>query len=529
MRVGIVSVYVDYHRRGRKNRLSLQPQIGPLIAGLLPRDIEIEIRNETFEDLDWSRDYDLLFLSALHPDFDRARQIARYWRRRGATTVLGGAFASTFPDLCQPWFDAVVVGDADSVIPRLYEDFCARALKPRYFGLDYAAAAVPTPRFDLLAGHAHHPLCFEATRGCPFACEFCVLSGLGSRHEIRPVAHVVRDIVEGQRMLEGRIPDFKRRIVGFCDNNIGGNLGYLRELCEALAPMGIVWYSSATFNVIANRELVRTMARAGCRALFVGLESFNPDTIADMGKFQNVLGKTRDALEFCRDQGILVSSGLMASPLVDDAEYLRGLPARVRDSGLRMPSFLAFESPIPGTPHFRRLVAEPRPAFLPNALLRDFAGYTLVVRPRKSGIDDFVAAYVEAAGDLFAPVQRIATVLTGLPKIMRRGGWFPALIEVGDLAGTLACPAPAASRTYIAGTDTPPPETVPLLDDDFDDEDDRRRLLEPTRVTDSAGRVLPPWLGSRPIFTNRDKRAAAANHVPSASAQSRTLSVTPDP
>ena len=43
MRVGIVSVFVDYHRRGRKNRLSLQPQIGPLIAGLLPRDVEIEI------------------------------------------------------------------------------------------------------------------------------------------------------------------------------------------------------------------------------------------------------------------------------------------------------------------------------------------------------------------------------------------------------------------------------------------------------------------------------------------------------
>ena len=293
--------------------------------------------------------------------------------------------------------------------------------------------------------------------------------------------------------------------------------------------MGIVWYSSATFNVIANRELVRTMARAGCRALFVGLESFNPDTIADMGKFQNVLGKTRDALEFCRDQGILVSSGLMASPLMDDSEYLRGLPARVRDSGLRMPSFLAFESPIPGTPHFRRLVAEPQPAFLPNALLRDFAGYTLVVRPRKCSVDDFVAAYVEAARELFAPAGRISTVLTGLPKILLRGGWFPALIELGDLAGTLACPAPAPSRTYVAGTDTPPPETVPLLDADFDDENDRRRLLEPTRVTDGAGRVLPQWLGSRPIFTGRAKRVAAANAVRTVSAESRPLPVASDP
>ena len=97
MRVGIVSVFVDYHRRGRKNPHSPQPQIGPLLAGLLPRDIEIAVVNETSQDLDWKRDYDLLFISSLHSDMDRARQISHYWRRRGAKTVIGGSFASSFP------------------------------------------------------------------------------------------------------------------------------------------------------------------------------------------------------------------------------------------------------------------------------------------------------------------------------------------------------------------------------------------------------------------------------------------------
>ncbi len=510
MRVGIVSVFVDYHRRGRKNRLSLQPQFGPLVAALLPPGVDIEIRNETFEDLDWSRDYDLLFISALHPDFDRARQISRYWQRRGATTVFGGAFASTFPDLCQPWFDSVVVGDAEATVPALFADFRARALKPRYHGLDYVASAVPTPRFDLLVGHAHHPLCFEATRGCPFACDFCVLSGLGTRHETRPVARVVRDIVEGQRMLAGRIPAFKRRIVGFCDNNIGGNLGYLRELCAALAPLRVTWYSSVTFNVIANRELVRMMAGAGCRALFVGLESFNPAAIADMRKFQNVLGKTRATLEYCREQGILVSSGLMASPHIDRPEDLRALPERVREAGLRLPAFLAFESPIPGTPYFQRLVAESEPAFLPNALLRDFAGYTLVVRPRQAPVDEFVAAYREAARELAAPRERVKTVLGGLPQTLLRGGWFPAAIELGDLKETLAAGAPAPGRTYVAGTDIEPPERVPLAAGDFTDERDRAQLMEPTRVTDAEGRVLPPWRGARPIYGEGAVRPPAA-------------------
>ena len=74
MRIGIISVFTDYHRRGAHHRGALQPQIGPLIAALLPAHVAIEVINDTWEDPDWSRDYDLLFLSCMHSDFDRARQ-----------------------------------------------------------------------------------------------------------------------------------------------------------------------------------------------------------------------------------------------------------------------------------------------------------------------------------------------------------------------------------------------------------------------------------------------------------------------
>src|SRR5690348_6914371 len=171
MRVGIISVYVDYHRRGRKNRLAMQPGIGPLLAGLLPRGPEIELVNETWRDPDWSRDYDLLFLSSLHSDFDRARAISHYWRRRGAATVYGWSFASAYRALCKPHFDAVVVGDPEASGPEVYADFARRALKTRYVARQYHAERVAAPRFDLVAGQSFTPLCLEATRGCPFECE----------------------------------------------------------------------------------------------------------------------------------------------------------------------------------------------------------------------------------------------------------------------------------------------------------------------------------------------------------------------
>lgn len=504
MRVAIISVFVDYHRRGRKNPHSLQPQIGPLLAALLPRDVEIDVVNETSHDLDWNREYDLVFISSLHSDMDRARQISHYWRRRGARTVIGGSFAGSYPDLCEPWFDAVVVGDPEGAVPQVHADFCAGTLRKRYVSQRDATDVTPTPRFDLFRGKRRHALCFEATRGCPFSCEFCVLTGLGTRHQTRPVASVVRDILSGQRMLAPTMPWPARRIVGFCDNNIGGNLSYLRALCAALEPLRLQWYGAATFNVIANPDLVRTMSRSGCRALFVGLESFNPATLADMRKHQNLIHKMRVALDDCRRNGILIISGLMVSPLSDTPEDIRNIPENLERSGLHVPTFIAFEAPIPGTPHFHRLGGETDPpAFMPNVLLRDLAGHTLAVRPRRASVEAFVDAYRDVLRRVYSPRQRLAKLARDLPPLLKGGHWLPALVDVFDMATTHAGRFDFPARTFIAGTDVPPPETVPLTDADFSSEEERSSVMDPWRVTDGTGALLAHWHASQRIFRRR--------------------------
>ena len=507
MRIGIISVFVDYHRRGRKNRLAMQPGIGPLLAGLLPRDAEIEVVNETWRDPDWSRDYDLLFLSSLHSDFDRARAISHYWRRRGAKTVYGGSFASAYPDLCQPFFDAVVVGDPEASVPAVCADFARRGLKPRYVATRYDAGSVAPPRFDLVAAQSYTPLCLEATRGCPFECGFCVLTGLGPRHHIRPVADVVRDIREGQRAVRRIARPWRHRVVGFADNNIGGNLPYLRELCAALAPLGLQWYAAATFNVVANRELVRLMSDAGCRVLYVGLESFNPEALRDMNKNQNVIAKVRTVIDNCRRSGILLISGLMLSPLADGLDYIASVPGHLRACGLHVPTFVCFESPIPGTPLFGRLAARPEPALLPGALLRDFSGYTLTVKPGRAPLAEFVAAYRRLVEQIYAPRRRLRKLTDDLSYFLPRGRWFPALLDAVD---TLAAdPVPDPGRSLVAGSDAPPPETVPLGEHDFESEAERARIVQPWRVTDERGAVLPQWLSARAVF-ERPRRARLA-------------------
>ena len=519
MRVGIISVYVDYHRRGRKNRLSIQPQAGALIAGLLPPDIDVEVINDAWREPRWSRDYDLLLISCLHSDFDRARQISHYWRQRGAKTVIGGPLASRFPALCQPYFDAVTVGDAESTVPQIIADFKRQSLQPRYIAKSYDAREIPVPRFDLSYRQQVVPISFEATRGCPFTCDFCSLTSLGTRFHSRPVASVVRDIREGQRQLAGRLPRFLLNFVAFTDNNLGGHPGYLRELCAALKPLKIHWSASVTFNIASNPELVRLMAHAGCYTLFVGLESFNPAALADMCKPQNIVAKTRDMIRLCRRHGILVLAGLMLSPTADDSAYIDAIPSFLESSELRVPAFVSLETPFPGTPYFERLARQSN-ALLPNALLRDFSGYTLVVKPQKLSAGALIERYLELIERTYTLPARLKKIAAEAPRLLTHGHWDAALLGAIDTLNNNY--RADRARTYLAGSDRPPPDSVPLDDADFHSSAARAAILDPWKVTDDSGAILPQWMSGERVY---GKRGAVLTRVAPLPTQIRAITV----
>jgi radical SAM superfamily enzyme YgiQ (UPF0313 family) len=499
MRVGIISVFTDYHRRGRHHRGVLQPQIGPLIAALLPNDVDVHVVNDTWDDPDWDRDYDLLFLSCLHSDFDRARQISHYWRRRGAKTVLGGTFASTYPHLCAPYFDAVAIGDAESTVPAIHADFSRGRLQPVYVGHPFDHRQLPAPRLELVAKRQVLPLAIEASRGCPFSCDFCALTGIGTRYHSRPAAEVADEIRAAREALRGLAAWPRRHIAIFYDNNIGGTPQALRALCDELAPLNVRWGACVSFNVIRDANLVRELARGGCRCVFVGLESFNQATIEQMRKGHNLLAETRQTIARCRDHGILAMSGLMLSPVTDTLDDIEAIPDKLRECGLHVPAYICFETPFPGTPHFHRLARCREPAFLPNALLRDFNGYTLVTRPRHTTPEEFVAAFRRLHRRVYSLRTRLSKLLHDLPGFIRRGGIVPMLFDIYELFSESGHLPP--KRTFITGTDRPPPETVPLTDADFQDEHERQAILAPWRVTDREGRILPQWRSSNQVFT----------------------------
>jgi hypothetical protein len=503
MRIGIISTFIDYHRTGGLGRGPLQPGIGPLIAALLPEHEDIHVVHETLERPDWNREYDLLFISCFHSEFDRARQISHYWRRRGARTVLGGTFASTYSHLCRPYFDAIVIGDPEPTVPRVYEDFRRGRLEPLYVGSAYTGD-VPAPRFDLVAHKQPFPLSFEVSRGCPFQCDFCALTSIGTRFHAPPVANIRRDVETAQRMLRGKVPDWKLKIAVLVDNNAGGSATHLRDLCRTMKDMDMLWAAAVTFNVVNNRETVRMMADSGARFMFTGLETFNPEALEDMNKPQNSLDDARRAIDLCHEHGISLAAGLLLNAQKDTVDYIRSIPDHLRASGLIFPAFFGFEAPIPGTPLFHRLAADPVPAFLPHALLCDFNGYTMVQQPRRAPLDEFIDAYKQTLAEVTTLGAKLRQIRANVPGFLMRGQFATAIVD-SLLHWSSVRRTPVPGRTYITGTDSPLPELhdVPFADSDFRSEAERRSILEPWRVADGEGRVLPQWRHSDRVYGNR--------------------------
>jgi hypothetical protein len=114
-----------------------------------------------------------------------------------------------------------------------------------------------------------------------------------------------------------------------------------------------------------------------------------------------------------------------------------------------------------------------------------------VARPHHCSPEEFIAAYRDAVREIYAPRRRLAKLADDLPRLLKRGSWTAAGLDLGDqlMAGQRHTPG----RTYLAGTDLAPPERVPFADDDFESEAERLRVCSPTVVTDGEGRVLPAW------------------------------------
>lgn len=215
-------------------------------------------------------DCDLVAISTFSAQSFEAYALADRLRSRGIKVAIGGLHATALPIEALEHADYVVAGEGENVWPHVVRA-AERGDGPRIFRAaefePVDVARLPVPRYDLLDDRPYNRFTVQTTRGCPWKCEFCASTVmLSQKYRKRPVADVVRDI----RAIQAVRPD---AFIEFADDNTFVDKAWGKELCRALRPLGIKWFTETDITVAEDPELLSLMHRSGCRQVLIGLES----------------------------------------------------------------------------------------------------------------------------------------------------------------------------------------------------------------------------------------------------------------
>jgi radical SAM superfamily enzyme YgiQ (UPF0313 family) len=354
----------------RQERIFLPGLLMPHLAALTPDHWEVEAVIEIIEEVPFDTDAELVGIAAMGHAIFRGREIAREFRRRGKTVVFGGYMAFLAPWFIADCADSIVYGDAERAWPALLADYERGELKREYRLPVEDLTGLPVPRYELLsAKRTGFMLPVQAGRGCRHRCSFCSIACVyEGRYLGRPVGEVVRDI---------------RRIY---------ELGY----------------RGCSLNLVRQPELLRKVARAGCRILSFGLESLSQEGLDRLNKSWVKVADHERLLREINRAGIMATAEFILGTDGDTPESVRQLYDFVMRTRIAIARFYIL-TPIPGTDLHREFKAAGR------LLHEDYSRYTsthCVFRPARMEPVELEAAYRWLIGKVYS-----------LPSIFRRTIW----------------------------------------------------------------------------------------------------------
>ena len=282
----------------------------------------------------------------------RAYELARWYRERGAKVVFGGLHVISCPEEVAPHADAIAVGEGVQLWGEILKDVEHGRLKKIYRG-DYRKPYCddPAPRRDLLPRKSFLTTAsLIATRGCHNRCEFCYLAtrGLHMPYLTRHADQIVQEFA-----------DVDQPYAVFVDNNLGSRPDYLRELCAALRPLEKIWSAAVSIDVTDDPQLVRQMALAGCTGVFVGFESLQDENIVAARKKSPRTDEYARRVAIFHDNGIQVNGSFVLGFDHDRPDVFARTTDWIERNRLECATFHIL-TPYPGTPLFAQMEAEGR-------------------------------------------------------------------------------------------------------------------------------------------------------------------------
>lgn len=371
------------------------------LAGLTPRDIDLSyIEIPDLSQIDGlPGEFDVAAISSYSAQIKDAYRLADRFRREGTKVILGGLHVSALPEEARRHADCVVLGEAESVWPRVISDLRRGILKEVYDarGLSFDLKQAPMPRFDLLDPERYNRLTVQSQRGCPHSCEFCAASiRIAPKFKVKPVEKVVAEI---RRIKELWSTPF----IEFADDNTFANKAHGKRLLKKLVNENIRWFTETDISVADDEELLSLLADAGCAQLLIGLEAPDRRGLEGLEIKSNWKAKRADnylaAIERIQRHGITVNGCFILGLDGQDAESFDSVLDFARQSALYEVQ-VTLQTPFPGTPLRERLKAEGR--LLEEGAWEKCTLFDVTFKPQSMTVVELEQRFQRLVGELYS-------------------------------------------------------------------------------------------------------------------------------
>ncbi len=326
----------------------------------------------------------------------RAYRMADAIRAAGAKVVMGGPHVTEVPDepiglTDEPRHaDAVALGEADEVWPRIVRDAAAGNLQEVYQPVDENGQEVKPSlqdypqipwesmdlrQFDLVAKlpswsryiiqkttsewKSLYLVPIESGRGCPYGCDFCTVTGFfGDSIRFRSDQSVVDEILR----LKARAKAEGGKVgVFFIDDNFAINVKRTKSLLRAMIDQDakVAWVAQISMNLLKDEELVDLIKESGGRWIFMGLESIDAANLKEVNKGFNKPAKYGEVLDRLASRGIYSITSFIFGMDGDRPGVARQTLAAIEAWPPGLPVY-GLLTPYPATPLYDRLLEQGR-------------------------------------------------------------------------------------------------------------------------------------------------------------------------
>jgi radical SAM superfamily enzyme YgiQ (UPF0313 family) len=373
------------------------------LAAITPTQHTVSVINERYSKIDYDVTYDVVLINFVTSTAPRAYTIADTFRTKGIPVVLSGFHASGVPDEAKQHADSVLIGRNEAGWLTVLQDIEQKRLQPFYHAPPYNDSLILPPTKIILPGFMMTGA-IEATRGCPYHCEFCPESNIqgGASFYKRPISEVIAEIKT--------IP---QKTLMFYDTSLTIDPPYTKELFKEMKGLHKKFFCNGNVDVLAkDEELVRLSKEAGCAAWLVGFESICQNTLQVIGKKTNTVENYSQAVRNIHENHMAIIGDFMFGFDTDTPDVFEKTLKAIKELEIDVADF-SILTPFPGTPLMKKLDSEKR------ILTKDWKEYNMghvVFRPKQISSEELLRGVQYMYAEFYRPLYTLKRITRNLNR-----------------------------------------------------------------------------------------------------------------